>query len=707
MSIIQDIRDKYARLTVVLIALALIGFILTDYFSGKLRGLGQGNTSVIGKVNGQSINFEDFNVKVGQMEANMKQQGYPQSGGLTQQAIEQTWLTEINRILVTGEFTKLGIRVGKKELGDILYGTNPPADLKKQFSDEKTGQYNAVLAKQSIDQMLKKGTAEQKENISNYISQLIMQRQTDKFTSLLSNSVNYARWFVEKQNADMSQMAKVSMVKEVYTSIPDSTIKIEEKEIADYISKHKNEFKQEEGRNINYVSFSAQPSAADSNEVKNNLLKLKDAFDSTDNIQQFLLSEGVSNYYDGYISGKTIQIAVKDSIFKIPVGSIYGPYIDGSNFVLAKLEGIKQMPDTVKVRHILISTQQRDSATAYKLTDSIKNAIARGASFDSLCAKYSDDPGSKDKGGVYENVPSGQMTPPFNDYIFLNPAGSKGIVKTDFGYHYVEILSQKGGGPAYKIAYLSKEILTSQETDNKALEDANQFAGDSRDLKSFDANFEKTLKPKGLVKGIATEIKPSDAQIQGIGVSRALVRIIYDAKQGEVLKPERAGDAYIVAVVTEILKEGTQSVAKARPMVEPILRNGKKAEKLKQKIGKVSTLEAAATALAKPIETVDSVRMNGSQSNAIGYEPRVIGAAFNTANKGKIVPEALEGVSGVYVIRVDSVRATSLTMGSVADQRKNQSLQMRQYVNNPQSPAYPINALKNAATIKDYRSRRY
>jgi peptidyl-prolyl cis-trans isomerase D len=119
MSIIQDIRDKYARLTVIMIALALIGFILTDYFSGKMRGLGQGSSSVIGKVNGQSINFEDFNVKVGQMEANMKQQGYPQSSGLTQQAIEQTWTSEINRILINDEFTKLGIRVGKKELGDI------------------------------------------------------------------------------------------------------------------------------------------------------------------------------------------------------------------------------------------------------------------------------------------------------------------------------------------------------------------------------------------------------------------------------------------------------------------------------------------------------------------------------------------------------------------------------------------------------------
>jgi peptidyl-prolyl cis-trans isomerase D len=62
MSIIQDIRDKYAKLTVVLVALALLGFILTDYFAGKSRM--SGNVSqTIGSVNGNSISFEEFNQK--------------------------------------------------------------------------------------------------------------------------------------------------------------------------------------------------------------------------------------------------------------------------------------------------------------------------------------------------------------------------------------------------------------------------------------------------------------------------------------------------------------------------------------------------------------------------------------------------------------------------------------------------------------------
>ena len=100
------------------------------------------------------------------------------------------------------------------------------------------------------------------------------------------------------------------------------------------------------------------------------------------------------------------------------------------------------MPDSVKIRHILIGTSNRDTATAYALADSLQKAIAKGSVFDSLAAKFSDDGGSKDKGGVYESVYSGQMVPPFNEFIFLNPVGAKGIVKTEFGYH---IIKRAGG----------------------------------------------------------------------------------------------------------------------------------------------------------------------------------------------------------------------------------------------------------------------
>jgi peptidyl-prolyl cis-trans isomerase D len=118
------------------------------------------------------------------------------------------------------------------------------------------------------------------------------------------------------------------------------------------------------------------------------------------------------------------------------------------------------------------------------------------------------------------------------------------------------------------LAYLKQEIVASQQTDADALQAATNFAGDGRDQKSFDAAFEKTLRPKGLNKGIAANIKRNDAIVQGLGLSRNFVRNIYTAKQAETLKPERVGDNYVVAIVTEVLKEGTMPLAKARPLHE-------------------------------------------------------------------------------------------------------------------------------------------
>lgn len=712
MSIIQTIREKGAKISVVLIALALLGFILTDYVAGKSRGMSGGGSKNVGSVNGTSINFEDFQKDVTGAEEMMKQQGYPQGANLTQQAQEQAWNQAINRIVLNSEFDKLGMQISKKELGDILYGANAPDDLKKQFADEATGQYNPIKAKQAIDQMLKdkKTPAAQKDQFNNYVSQLEQQRKSEKYTSMLSNSSNVPRWFVEKQNADNSLLAKISLVKEPYSNIPDSSVKIEDKEIADYISKHKNDFKQTESRSIHYVAFSASPNAADSAAAKNKLLELKAELDSTKDIEQFLARQGSGNFYNGYISSKAIQVPEKDSIFRTPVGTTYGPYLDGPTYTVAKMMGVRQMPDTVKVRHILVATTQRDpqsgqmyptrdTLVAKKLIDSIQTAIRNGSNFDSLVVKLSEDPGSKEKGGVYE-ISSGQMVAPFNDFGFLNPVGTKGVVKTEFGYHYMEVLSQKGNGPAYKIAYLPMEIIASQETDNTAMNKANQFAGDSRDFKSFDDTYEKTIKPQGIIKGVGINIGPNDAGVQGMS-SRTFVKNIYAAKRGEVLKPERIGNDYVVAVVTDVFEEGTKSVATARLSVEPLLRNQKKAEILKKKIGKVSTLEAAAAVLGRPIETIDSVRMSLQTSSALGYEPKIAGAAFNPANKGKVVSEALDGINGVYVVRVDNVSATAVANGNVAEQRK------AMYQQAKQTGANPLGALRNAATIKDKRADRF
>jgi peptidyl-prolyl cis-trans isomerase D len=719
MSIIQNIRDKYARVAVIAIALALIGFILTDYFSGRGRNLfNGGGSNMVGSVNGKKIDAETFTKKVTQQEDAYKQQGYPANAAMTQNVVEQVWNQEISRILFQNEFSKLEMQISKKERGDILYGPNAPEVIKNAGKDDN-GNFDPVRAKQQVDQMMKSNQVpkQQKEDFNRYITELEEQRMGEKYLALFSNSINFPKWFVEKQMADNSQVAKISMVRVLYSdsAFVDSAIAISDKEITDYISKHKDNFKQEPTRNINYVSFSAAPTFADTAETLRQIKELKPEFDTTQDITGYLARNGVVDYGNIYSGPAQLSAQYKDSLLRLPKNGVFGPYLEGGNYFLTKMVDTKILPDSVKCRHILLGTPDQqtgqlvDDSAAHKTADSIALAIKNGASFDTLETRFSiDKEAHKTKGvmtfpssQIQSGMESGNFAKEFGQFIlFDGKPRDKKVVKTSFGWHYIEILSFINPATQYKFAYLPKEIIASKATDDSAQDKANTFFGSVHDQKTFNEVFEKTLKPLKVTKGIGVNIRPLDAQVNGVGVSRPFVKAIYNAKQGEVLKPERIGSDYVVAIVTEAMKEGTQTAAKARMAIEPILRNKKKAEMIKQKFGKITTLEAASAAVNKNIETVDSLRMS-QFSKDLGSEPKVRGTAFNPANKGKVVNEALEGVSGVYAIRVENVSAISSTEGSVADQRKSR------HENEKQRNPGPMESLKDAATIKDKRTEWY
>lgn len=736
MSVIQNIRDKYARIAVIAIALALTGFILMDAFTGKSRLFSGGNSTTLGVVNGKTIDEKEFEKKVQIQEQSQEAQKGSVGEAERQQIIESLWNQEVNQILLTDQFNKLGLTVGAKELTDMLYGPQPHQLARQYLGDPQTGEYDPNRAMQIISQIKRGKDKNQKEQLNILLTAMETARLTEKYTNLVAGSVHYPKWFLEKQNAENSLIAKISYVTIHSTVIPDSAkeIAVSDKEIADYIDKHADLYKMEdETRTIEYVKFSAAPSAADSAAVREKILSLKTAFDTTRDMPSFIKANSELLYYDSYIGKKNIQLPNKDSILKTPVGKIYGPYVDKDNYVLAKIMGVKQWSDTVKVRHILIATRQqtqdgqmaqiREDSTAKKLADSIQLAIKNGAKFDSLCAQYSDDPGSKDKGGVYDNVASGRMVSAFNDFIFDHKTGEKGIVKTEFGYHYIEILSQKGSDLAYKIAYLAKRIETSEETDRKAQNAALQFAGQSRDLKSFEENFDKNLKGPNMQRLFASDIGSHAYDIPGVGQSRKFVKQIFDANKGEVLQPERVDDSYVVAIVTEINKPGKLSVAAARKYIEPPLKNKKKAAEIKKKLGVITTLEAAAATanqLFHPrdtirIQMVDSVHFAARDNNPIAYETKLIGAAFNPENKGKIVKEAIDGNYGdVYVVRVDNISSTPVGNADVNVQKKNMEAQGRQSILvSSQFGGYnqrqydPAEVLRKAATIKDSRNKFY
>ena len=716
MSVIQKIRDKYARWAVIAIGLSLVGFILMDAFANRGGMLNSGRSTTLGKINGTKIDYTSFNRQMEILGAGVQDE---QRASL----IQNLWEFQVSNTIITDEAKKLGLTVTEKEMRDALYGSNPPQFIAQYFTDPNTGKFDGLTAQQQINQLLKKGAAGQQDfdYFTTNIEIAKNQRLVNKYFTLMANSIYYPKWLLEKRNVDNSLAAKMSYLMVPYTSIADSTIKISDEEIRDYLEDNEDEFRKEkETRSIEYVLFSTSPSSADSAAIKQQVDELKPQFASASEPGAFVNQQSSAiPYGDIYYPRSVIQVPAKDSIFATPVGGVYGPYLDVNNYVLAKVIGVRSLPDSVKSRHILIGTVNprtgqatlADSVAKVR-ADSIAAAIRNGANFDSLALKFSDDDGSKQNGGVYTMSSTdiqSQLVKEFGNFIlFDGKPGDKKVVKTQFGWHYIEVVSHMNVEPHYKVAYLAKTIQPSPETESQMENQAAMFAGDARDYKSFNAYYEKNLKPKGFNKQIAADIDEMQFGLVGVtGTAREFIKEVFKADKGDIIGPTHINQNFVVAVVTEENKPGLPDVSQTRIMIEPMLRNRKKAEIIAKNIGQVTTLEQVASKTQQTIQTVDSIRLNGGM--AFGYEPKVLGAVFNPANKGKVVTQPIEGMSGVFVIRVDNTFTVPVEAADIEMQRtqmqvqaKQQLMQQMQYGVNP-----IIDPLRKRAKIKDYRAEFY
>lgn len=708
MQIIQGIRDKGAAIVIAVIALSLIGFILMDAKQGSSRMFGSGSTT-IGKVDGKSIEQAEFNKKVKIMENDEEQRsGSKPPASQSAEYRQQVWEQMVNERVFYGEAQKLGIDFTAKELSAILSSNDRDNPLLQDQSmvDPATGKLDQSKLRDALSN-IKKAKGDQRDMIDNKIIE--PQKLTSistKYFALLSASAYYPSWMEEADNNDKKNFATISYVALPYGEISDSTIKVTDAEIEAYVQKHKDQFKQEEGRKISYVVFSQLPSAEDSARTRDLVASLKQGFETDANVKNFLARNTSAIEFDSnYVPRSRITSSAADSIIRMPAGSVFGPYVDGKNFVLAKNLGSRNYPDSVKAKHILIATRNlqngqpmMEDSVAKKRADSILAAINAGADFTALAKQYSAD-GSKDKGGDLGTFAYGQMVPEFNEYCFTKPVGSRGVVKTQFGYHVIEVLNQKGNSPAYKIAYLAKEIIASEATINKSSLDATKVAAE-KEAKKLDDYLQKN----GLKKITENSlIKENDTRVGQLKDARQLVRWAFEAKKGDVSEPFSIGDQFVVGILDKIEKEGLQDVETARPMASNAIREEKKAAEIIKKLGNAPTLESAAAAFGKqvfPGGADSSITFSSQIINNIGQEPKVIGACFNKENQTK-VSAPIVGKTGVYLIKVNSIAAKAPEAPEkIAEARQQMLTNLRN-----QAAANWFDDIKKRTEIKDNRSK--
>ena len=712
MSIIQNIRERGTWILLGFIAIALIAFILQD---GIGRNNGAGNQVVLGEINGKQININDIEQT---FQYRLKMFGSQNVKRETD--LNRIWESELYTELISQEAEKIGLAVGTKETEDVIYGNESPftrEPFNQNFIDQATGRFKVEELKTILTKLKKsnkKEDIEQRESLEkNEIIPATKQRLVDKYITLLIKGVQTPKWLLEKQYAESNATANINYVFLPYTSIPDNNIKVSNDEIATYLKENSNAFQIEETqRSLSFINFSATPTPTDSLVVKKDIISYKEAFKTATDLNIFLNSAGSEISYDSsYYSRKNLGLPINiDSLINTPIGSVYGPYIDGQNYTMTKVVGTKQWSDSTSVRYIILAsggqTGSADSIAKNRI-DSIQLAIKGGASFDELAKKYSDDSRNKDNGGVLETLTQKmqvaaektlQYPKTFLNYVFSNPQGTKGVLKTEWGYQYVEILKQSPPQAAYNLAQLSKPISASAETINTAKAAAIKFASSCKDVNSFITNAKKIGKQATPVSGI----KGYDFNIQFLGEKRELVKWLFEKNINDVSEPIDFGENFVVAVITGEDKPGLASVETAKTMslnginVVDIIRNKKKAEQLKAKLVGAS-LESIAASNNTQVQKQDNLRYSDFGIGTSQLEPKTIGLAFNKTLLNK-VSKPIVGNAGVYAISINS-------LGATADQQGLDAFKARLNELAANTLARSLTALKKSAKIVDNRTK--
>jgi foldase protein PrsA len=102
---------------------------------------------------------------------------------------------------------------------------------------------------------------------------------------------------------------------------------------------------------------------------------------------------------------------------------------------------------TASVRHILLMTGEKNETEKEEVHRKMEELLARarsGEDFAELAKEFSEDTGSKNNGGLYENFGRGEMVKPFEDAAFSVPEGEiSDIIETTYGYHILKVIDRK------------------------------------------------------------------------------------------------------------------------------------------------------------------------------------------------------------------------------------------------------------------------
>ena len=700
MAILSKIRQR-SILLVLIIALALFSFVLADVI--KSGGFSGGSNN-IGSINGTKFEYQEFMSKV----ANVEKQ---QQGISGTQALNSVWEQEVRKALLSEQYEKIGLLLGKEQLMAVIK-SDPQLSQSPQFLNA-AGKFDDKKFAEYINSLQSAPDQTQWNQWKAYEIQIEDFAKEQMYNTLIKSSVYTTKAEGKLKYERENNKVDFDYVALAFSTVSDDQVKVTDEEIIAYMKKNPKKFKSDNTRSVEFVLVENKPSAADEaamkskidgfingkTEMVNGVNETIPSFASAANLADYVNKYSEIKFDSTYIAKKDINPQFAEQLYALAPGQVFGPYTDNGYSKLTRVAGRKSGA-TAKVSHILIAYKgAMQAASSVKLTKEEAKAKAEGllaqvnanpSSIGMLAMMNSDDQGSKQNGGVYDNVAPKQMVKPFDDFLFGNPVGKTGVVETDFGFHVMKV---DGKNDAVLLATVALKVQPSEKT-----EDVNYNKALKVETDAMANGLEKAAKASGLKIAPVVSVKAYDENVANLGLQRQIVTWAFNDETNinDVKRFDIANLGFAIVKLKSKNDDGLLPLELAKQSVEPLIKNEKKAAILKKKMTGTS-LEAISKATGSTISPAVGASMASPVIPNLGYEPKVVGAALGLAS-GK-TSKVIEGNSGLFMVRTKVI-----TKAPAVKDFKSQIDQLNQQTKGS-APFRVIQGLKDKADIVDNRGK--
>ena len=658
MAVLQKIRVKFGLAISIIIALALLSFIIDPNTLGSAMQSMSAKYDV-GQVGGKRISYTDFQENVDKFTTIQQiATGSSVQNEQTQIQIRNAaWQDYLDRYMFTKNARNAGVRVGEDEMVNLTTGDNisPVLAQNPAFQDPETGLYSPEALRSFVQEtgMDESGRG---KLFWNYLQNSVLtQKYYDKYGALMMNSSVMPKVFADRAVAEANNTATVEYVM-VPLNYSDSTVTVSSAEIKNYYNAHKENYKQAAGRDIEYVVYEVVPSEADITAASDDIESRLAEFGATANMKAFLLRNSERPYSEHWYTKNELASNLSSDIAEFVFSGAEGVspvYRSGNLFRAVKVTGSAMVPDSVYVKHILLQ-----GADAKHKADSLCAVVAKGGNFSSLAALYSIDKNSADEGELgnlgwftqtytipgFEGVVTAELNKPF-------------VLNTQYGSHVVVVSKRTKPVAKKQVAVLEKTALASQETFNDYYAKANRFAAIAGGTYE---GYKRAVDSTGVYSHPMNNVTEATSSYGAISQAKEITRWVFDNKPGKASNIITVNNNYFfVVALKNARKEGYKTVNDAAPEINEILRTEKLREATKAevaaKIQGLTTLEQVAEACKASSNSREDVAFNSTGAPAL--EPALLGAA-SVAPEGQICGP-VAGEVCVYVFKVSNRQTAS------------------------------------------------